>query len=230
MLRTIIFDFDGIIVDSEPAIVQVYQRMAANEGWVLSEEEYYRDYLALDDRAAVSHLYRTHERQLSPQRRDQLIRWKAETYMETIRDGLPSLPGATEFVRQCSSLFPLAIASGSLRDEVEYLLGRLGLRRYFAVLSTAEDSEDSKPHPGVYLNALAGLNRLECFLDRPVKPSECLAIEDAPAGVDAAHAAGIRCIALAHSRPLGEIGHADWVFREFAGIRLDEIARSFKAY
>jgi beta-phosphoglucomutase len=224
-----IFDFDGILVDSEPAIVEVYQRMAANQGWVLNEDEYYRDYLALDDRAAVTHLYRSHGQDLTPERRDELIRWKTETYMEAIRNGLPPLPGATEFVRQCSDPFPLAIASGSLRGEVEYLLQKLGLRDAFSVLSTAEDSERCKPHPGVYLNALAGLNKLERFRERPLNSYECLAIEDAPAGVDAAHAAGIRCAALAHSRPLNELSHADWVFREFAEIQLDKLLRSFEA-
>jgi beta-phosphoglucomutase len=221
-----IFDFDGILVDSEPAIVEVYQQMAAREGWVLTEEEYYRDYLALDDRATVSQLYRSHKRDLSLDQRDELVRWKRETYLEAIRGGLPALPGATEFVKRCSSLFPLAIASGSLRDEVEYLLGKLALRDRFAVLSTAEDVEHSKPHPEIYLNALAGLRKLEQLRSPRLEPSQCLAVEDAPAGVDAAHAAGIRCLALAHSRPLEELGHADWVFREFAEIQLDEILKS----
>jgi HAD superfamily hydrolase (TIGR01509 family) len=221
-----IFDFDGILVDSEPAIVEVYQQMAAREGWVLTEEEYYRDYLALDDRATVSQLYRRHKRDLSLDQRDELVRWKRETYLEAIRGGLPALPGATEFVKRCSSLFPLAIASGSLPDEVEYLLGKLALRDRFAVLSTAEDVEHSKPHPEIYLNALAGLRKLEQLRNPRLEPSQCLAVEDAPAGVDAAHAAGIRCLALAHSRPLEELGHADWVFREFAEIKLDEILKS----
>jgi beta-phosphoglucomutase len=221
-----IFDFDGILVDSEPAIVEVYQQMAAREGWVLTEEEYYRDYLALDDRATVSQLYRSHKRDLSLDQRDELVRWKRETYLEAIRGGLPALPGATEFAKHCSSLFPLAIASGSLRDEVEYLLGKLALRDRFAVLSTAEDVEHSKPHPEIYLNALAGLRKLEQLRNPRLEPSQCLAVEDAPAGVDAAHAAGIRCLALAHSRPLEELGHADWVFREFAEIKLDEILKS----
>jgi beta-phosphoglucomutase len=222
-----IFDFDGILVDSEPAIVEVYQQLAAREGWILTEEEYYRDYLALDDRATVSQLYRSHQRGLSLDRRDELIRWKRETYLEAIRDGLPALPGATEFVRHCSSLFPLAIASGSLGEEVQYLLGKLALRDRFAVISTAEGADHSKPHPEVYLNALAGLQKMEIFRETPLKASECLAVEDAPAGVDAAHAAGMRCLALAHSRPLGELGHADWVFHEFAEIHLDRIVRDF---
>jgi beta-phosphoglucomutase len=227
LLRAMIFDFDGILVDSEPAIIKVYQQLAGREGWQLTEEEYYRDYLALDDRATVAQLYHRHKRELSVDLRDELIRWKRETYLEAIRDGLPALPGAMEFVRRCASLCPLAIASGSLRDEVEYLLCKLELRDRFAVISTAEASEHSKPHPELYLNALAGLRRLECLRNTGLETSECLAFEDAPAGIEAAHAARIRCAALAHSRPLGELGQADWVFREFAEIQLEEILRGF---
>lgn len=228
MLRAIIFDFDGIIVDSEPAIVRVYQRMAALEGWALSEEEYYRDYLALDDRAAMTLLYQSHFRELSLERRNELVRWKSEAYLEAIRGGLPPLPGAAEFVRQCSSQFPLAIASGSMRAEIDYLLQKLGLRNQFAVISAADDSEYCKPHPAVYLNALAGLQKLESFRERPLHSSECLGVEDAPAGVHAAHAASMRCLALTHSRPVEELSHADWVFREFAEIQFEEILKHFR--
>jgi beta-phosphoglucomutase len=222
-VQAIIFDFDGVIVDSEPAIIAVYQRMAAQEDWSLSEEDYYRHYLALDDREAVEQLYRSHGRELSLARRDELVRWKAATYLEAIRPGLPALPGAIEFVQQCSARFPLAIASGSLRQEVEYLLGKLGLRNDFSVISTAEDSIRSKPHPSVYLNALSGLQCSSAFQGRLLDTRSCLAIEDAPAGIDAAHAAGLRCAALIHSRPREELNHADWVFQEFAEIRLAEI-------
>lgn len=222
-----IFDFDGVIVDSEPAIIKVYQQMAANEGWHLSEEEYYSDYLALDDRAAVTQLYQTHGRELTLTGRDALIHWKTDAYFEAIRGGLPPLPGAVEFVRECASRYPLAIASGSLRGEVEHLLGQLGLRGEFAVLSTAEESERSKPHPSVYLNALAGLRELTGFSEKKLEASECLAVEDAPAGIDAAHAAGLRCVALAHSRPMKEIEHADWAFREFAEIGWNQILKSY---
>jgi beta-phosphoglucomutase len=227
LLRAIVFDFDGVIVDSEPAILGLYQQMAAMEGWNLSKEEYYRNYLALDDRAVITQLYRSRRRELSAERRDELVRWKSEAYVETVCDHLSPLPGALDFVRRCSNLFPLAIASGSLRNEVEYLLGKLGLRQLFAVLSTAEDSERSKPDPGVYLWALAGLQRLESFRDHPLEAADCLAIEDAPAGVDAAHAAGIRCVGLAHSQPPEELSHAEWVFRGFPELELDEIRANF---
>jgi beta-phosphoglucomutase len=227
VLRAIIFDFDGVIVDSEPLIMKLTQQMAAREGWTITAEEYYRDYLALDDRGIVERLFQSHGQPVNVARRDELVRWKAQAYQEAIGDGLPAMPGAVEFVRQCARRYPLAIASGSLREEVEPLLKKLGLREEFGVLATADDCERSKPDPAIYRIALERLGKLDAFKERGLKAGECLAIEDAPLGVKAAHAAGMKCMALAHSRPIEELRHADWVFRNFAEASLPEIAKAY---
>lgn len=229
MLRALIFDFDGVLVDSEPLIFKLTQEMAAMEDWKVTEEEYYRDYLALDDRGIVEHLYRSHGRAMNAARRDELVAWKARKYAEIIRDGLPPIAGAVEFVRKAATKFPLAIASGSLRSEIEHLLEKLKLRSAFQVLVTADDCEKSKPAPEVYLKALAGLGRLTAFVTAPLRASECLAIEDAPFGVVAAHAAGIKCLALAHSRPARELRHADWVIEDFSQANLNNYAQAFES-
>ncbi|HUY12145.1 MAG TPA: HAD family phosphatase [Terriglobia bacterium] len=225
LLRAIIFDFDGIIVDSEPLIMRLTQQMAAQQGWLLTEEEYYRDYLALDDRGIIEHLYRTHELECDPRRRDELVEWKARTYMEAIGDGLPPMPGAVEFVRMAAERYPLAIASGSMRHEIEYLLGKLGLRDAFHVIASAEDTERSKPNPQIYICAIERLRQLPAFSGSPLHAGDCVAIEDAPAGVRAAHAAGMKCIAITHSRPSGDLLHADVLFQGFPEIDLDSLAR-----
>ena len=191
MLRALILDFDGTIVDSEPLIMKLTQEMAAQEGWTVSEEEYYRDYLALDDRGIVEHLFSAHGRAIDHARVQELVNWKSRVYAKIIEDGLPTLPGAVDFVRQAAGTFPLAIASGSARSEIEYLLEKLGLRDLFRTITSADDCARSKPDPEVYLKALAGLQALPEFKDKPLRPSECVAIEDAPGGIDAAHAAGI---------------------------------------
>jgi beta-phosphoglucomutase len=227
LLRAIIFDFDGIIVDSEPLILKLTQQMAAQEGWTVSDEEYYRDYLALDDRGIIEHLYASHGRAVDTARRDELITWKARRYQEIIRDGLPAMPGVVEFATEVASLYPLAIASGSLRVEIEHLLGKLGLREKFAVLATADDCQRSKPDPEVYLTAFSRLRALPNFHDVPLQSAECLAIEDAPLGVVAAQAAGFKCLALTHSRPAGELQHADWIAPEFADVRMGDIYAGF---
>jgi HAD superfamily hydrolase (TIGR01509 family) len=227
LLRAIIFDFDGILVDSEPLIMKLIQEMAAREGWPLCDEEYYRDYLALDDRGIIEHLWRSHGRSISPARRDELLAWKAHAYEKIIHDGLPPVPGAVEFVLSAAQRFPLAIASGSLQAEIEHLLHKLGLREKFAVLATAEDCERSKPDPELYLKALSRLRELPQLHEPRLEASECLAIEDAPFGVVAAQAAGMKCLALAHSRPQSELQHADWVARQFADVDFERIRAAF---
>lgn len=227
MLRAIIFDFDGVIVDSEPLIMDLTIQMAAREGWTLTADDYYRDYLALDDRGIVEHLYRTHGLPVDGGRRDEMVRWKATEYMRAVHDGLPALPGALEFVRRASERYPLGIASGSSRDEVEFLLGTLGLRGAFPVLSTADDCERSKPDPCAYLTALAKLNRLDGFAAQPLLARQCLAIEDAPAGIDAAHTAGMKCMAVAHSRPASELRRAEWVYGQLADADFSGIVEAF---
>lgn len=228
LLRTLIFDFDGVVVDSEPVIMKLTQQMAAKEGWHVSNEEYYKDYLALDDRGIVEHLYSSHGRPLDRTRRDELVNWKAKAYEKIIENGLPAIPGAIEFVHQAAATFPLAIASGSARSEILHLLKRLDLSNAFRILATADDCERSKPDPEVYLKALAGLRNLPEFQIRPLLPSECLAIEDAPGGVEAAHAAGIKCLALAHSRSVGNLKLAEWVFGNFSEVDLKSIAEDFR--
>jgi beta-phosphoglucomutase-like phosphatase (HAD superfamily) len=230
VLRAIIFDFDGVLVDSEPLILRLTQEMAAHEGWRISEEEYYREYLALDDRGIVERLYHSHGRPVDDTRRDELVNWKARAYWDLIRDGLPPLPGAVEFVRRLADEYPLAIASGSLRVEIEHLLEKMGLREAFPVLVTADEVERSKPEPEVFLKALAGLRQLPSFQRDgapPLRPTECLVIEDAPAGVRAAHAAGIKCLAVAHSRPSDQLQHADWVYGNFGDVDLEAIVDAF---
>jgi phosphoglycolate phosphatase/beta-phosphoglucomutase len=145
-----------------------------------------------------------------------------------IRDGLPAMPGAVEFVHRVADRYPLAIASGSLRSEIEHLLEKLSLRERFAVLATADDCRRSKPDPDVYLNAVTRLQQMSTFRNQPLQAAECLAIEDAPLGVVAAHAAGIKCLALTHSQPPEELQHADWVVREFAEVDLGRIQREFR--
>ena len=227
MLRAIIFDFDGVLVDSEPIIMRLTQQVAAREGWTLSEADYYRELIHLDDRAMVEHLGQLHGRTIDAAHRNELVEWKTRAYQEIVKDGLPPPPGAVEFVDKAAARFPLAIASGSLRPEIEYLLEKAGLRDRFAVLATASECERSKPDPQSYLLALGTLGRLPRFARQPLGAAECLALEDTAGGIDAAHAAGMKCLALTHSCPAAKLAHADWVCSGFAEINFAEIEAAF---
>jgi len=227
VLRAIIFDFDGVLVDSEPIIMRLTQQVAAREGWTLSEADYYRELIHLDDRAMVERLGQLHGRAIDLARRHELVEWKTRAYQEIIKDGLPPMPGAVEFIDKTAARFPLAIASGSLRPEIEYLLEKAGLRDKFSVMVTASECERSKPDPQSYLMALEALGRLARFARQPLGAAECLALEDTAGGVDAAQAAGMKCLALTSSCPTAELAHADWVCGGFAEIDLAEVEAAF---
>lgn len=228
MLRAVIFDFDGIIVDSEPLILKITQEMAAREGWTVSEEEYYRDYLALDDRGIVELLYSRHGRPVDAAQRDEIVRWKMVRYADMIRDGLPPIDGVVGFIAELARCYALAIASGSLRSEIEHLLIKTSLSERFGVVVTADDCRHGKPDPEVYLLALSRLQKLPVFRGQPLRAEECLAVEDAPLGVVAAHAAGLKCLAITHSRPASELQHADLVAPDYAHLNLDDVRALFK--
>jgi HAD superfamily hydrolase (TIGR01509 family) len=227
MLRAIIFDFDGVLVNSEPLKLKLIQQIAAKEGWSVTEAEYYRDYLPLDDPGVVEYLYRSHARFIDGARRDALVDWKRRAYAQATDSGLPPFPGALQFVRRAAAHYALAIASGSLRSEIEHLLSKLELRGAFAALTGADDCERIKPDPEVFLKTLARLQQHPVFQQKPLSAAECLAIEDAPHGVVAAQKAGIRCLALSHSLPPERLQQADWVCRGFADVDLAVIEAAF---
>jgi len=227
LLRALIFDFDGIIVDSEPLIFKLTQELVARDGWTVDEDEYYNTYVALDDRTMMERILAKHGYPNDPVRRDEMVAWKCQRYADIIRDGLPPTPGAVEFVTAMAKDYTLAIASGSLQVEISHLLSKLGLRKKFAVLAASDDCQRCKPDPEVYLLALSRLRALPQFQQQPLEPAECLAIEDAPFGVTAAKAAGFKCLALTHSRPAVALQHADWVTSGFPDVDMHRITAAF---
>jgi len=227
-LRGVIFDLDGVLAISEPLLAEAAIALFAEKGHPMTADDF-KPFIGMgEDRylgGAAEH--RGIELDLE---RDKARLY--EIYEEVIRGRLKPLPGAVEFVGKLAAQYPLAIASGSFRVEIEHLLGKIGLREAFQVLVTADDVEHSKPEPDAFLKALNRLRQLpELGADAgqaALDPANCLVIEDAPAGVRAAHAAGMKCLALAHTRPLVELRHADWARRDFGEVDLEEIARAFQ--
>ena len=227
MLDAIIFDFDGIIVDTEPTIYQVFREMAEREGWLLSEQEYFGRYLAMHDRALIRDLFASNRRELPPGRLAALMEWKTRRYMARVKDGLPPLAGAVEFIEKVSAQYPLAIATGSIRPEVEHLLTKLDLRGKFPVLVSADEFGPSKPDPECFLMALDRLRKLPHVNRDGLKAANCLVIEDSPAGVDGAHRAGMKCLGLAHSCPLEHLREADWSAQGYKEMDWEAIVAGF---
>jgi HAD superfamily hydrolase (TIGR01509 family) len=200
MLRAVIFDFNGIIVDDEPIHFELFQRVLGEEGIGLTEQDYYARYLGFDDRGAFMAAYADHGRSLDEDKLAQLIARKAAYYRELIRSKLRLFPGVKDLVPALAGQVPLALASGALRHEIDTILSDIGLREYFSAVVSAEDVAAGKPDPEIFLKALAQLN-LRSGNGRPIHPAECVVIEDSKEGVRGARRAGMKCLAVTNSHP-----------------------------
>ena len=188
MIRTILFDLDGTLVDTEPLHYVAFTDTFRVEGIELSRAEYFSRLIGYNDHDCFEVVLKENGRDASEARIDGLIARKAERYLEMIRNRDVMYPGAPEFVRECAARFPLMIVTGTLRAEAELILRRAGLRDLFVDIVAAEDVERGKPDPEGFVMALGRLGFLLRQRDA-IEPAQALVIEDTMAGITAAHRA-----------------------------------------
>ena len=224
--RAVLFDFDGVLVNSEPLHFYAFSEVLKSEHVELTEAESYRDLIGFDDRGAFRHVFQKRNRPLEPRVLLSLMARKSQVMMDLIRRRqFHALPGVEEFVRTLWRRGPLAICSGGLREEIETMLEGIALRDCFSAIVAAEDVEVGKPDPSGYVLA-ARLLSDKLKLPRPLKPADCLVIEDAPTVIRSVKAAGFPTLAVASSYPEIKLTDADWVVRS---LRPDEVARELPA-
>lgn len=206
-----IFDFNGVIVDDEHLHFQSFAETLARRGLRLTRDEYVRDYLGLDDRDFFSEAIQDKEGRVpGPAALSGLVEEKAGVYAGKMGGEVPFFPGVKPLVRALADEFPLGLYSGARQGEIETLLRREGLAGCFSAVVSADDVNRGKPDPEGYLLAWRRIrDRAPGCAD--LTPAQCLVIEDAPAGVAAAQAAGMACLALTHTRPRQELTAADHV-------------------
>ena len=222
MLRAVIFDFNGIIVDDEPIHFELLRRVFNEEGITLSEEEYYARYLGFDDRGAFTSAYREHRQPLKQPKLDELIERKAAYYREAIRTKMRVFPGVESLIPVLARKLPLAIASGALRNEIEIILSSIGLFNAFRAIVSAEDVSRGKPEPEIFVKALARLNT-SLNGESAIGPSECLVIEDSKEGIRGARQAGMKCLAVTNSHPPELLAEADSIIDTLEAVSLPQL-------
>jgi len=201
-LEAIVFDFDGVIADSERLHLLAYQQVLATLGLELTEAAYQADYLGYDD-ARVFRMYARNKGQTwDAETVERLMHAKAERYEGLWARGEMLFPGSAAFIRRAALAVPLAIASGALTREVEEILEQADLRALFAVVVGADQTRCTKPAPDPYLEAFG---RLEEHLGRRLDPQRTVAIEDSRWGLESAGAAGLRRVAVANTFPSAEL-------------------------
>jgi len=220
MLKAIIFDCDGVIADTEPIHMAAFGRVLAQEGITLTKEDYFAHYLAFDDRGCFNRAFEERGDELSQEQLNDLIRRKAGYVEHAMQTDLTLLPGVFEFIQQAAERYPLAIASGALRAEIEMVVNHGGLHDCFRAIVSAEDVARSKPYPDPFIKALDLLN---VSTADQINPAECLVIEDSVHGVRAAQQAAMRCLAVTNSYPREKLAEAQLVVDSLVGLPFKDI-------
>lgn len=216
-IHAIIFDCDGVVVDSNRLHVETWRETAAAHGYPMADPEHIGK-CGLRTIAVIRDLLRW------PVDEEEAVRLgeeKESRYRECIRaGGIEPIAGVRETLEKAAALgLPCALGSSAPRENARLCLESLGLVPFFKAVVTGEDVERGKPHPDIFLAAARKLG---------VPPEECLVIEDAPAGVEAAHRAGMRAIALLTSHTPEELAAADALARDFRDPAFGEALERFR--
>lgn len=202
----IIFDMDGVIVDSEPlherAFREIFQEMGYGETHGIDFPAYY----GRSDRALWLDFIEKHQ---PVQSLEELADWKQRRFLDMIRADEPIFEDLPQLVHRLSLKYKLGLASGSYHPVIDVILSLKDLRRYFSAVVSVQDVPRGKPAPDVFLRAAELLN---------VSPERCCVIEDAAAGVEAARAAGMTVIGITNSLPKEKLARAHHVVSTYAEI------------
>lgn len=228
-LKAVLFDFNGVIINDEPLHQKLIEQLLIEENLRPKPEEFRAVCLGRSDRACITELLARRGRVVSDEYLEGLIARKSQAYVEQIAaiEKLPSYPGLTDLIFQIRAAhLPMAVVSGAVRSEIELVLQRLELAPYFPVIVAGDEITHSKPNPEGYLKAVEGLNQHDPNLN--LKPEECLAIEDTPAGIQAVKAAGMQVVGVANSYPFHMMQRqSNWAVDYLSDLELDRVQQVF---
>ena len=197
MLRAVVFDWDGVVVDSSAHHERSWEILAAKRGLPLPPDHFKRGFGKKNNVIIPDLGWAT-----DPAEVDALAREKEEIYRSLVREkGIEPLPGVRELLAALQTAeIPCAIGSSTERANLDCLLDLMDLRKFFRVIVSGEEVVHGKPDPSIFLLAAERLG---------VAPAECVVIEDALVGIEAAKRAGMPVLAVATTEPLEALGSAD---------------------
>ncbi len=206
-LAGVIFDFDGVLADSEPLHLRAYQDVLAERGMTLGAADYYDRYLGFDDDGVFRTVWRDQGLTLDEETLVELIQVKGERFEALAGQGEALFPGAADCIRRVAAEAPIAIASGALAPEIETVLAAADLRRHFRAVVASGDTPRSKPAPDPYLRAIE-LLRPHVAAAGLDPDGRVVAVEDSMWGIESALAAGLRCVGVAQTYAASRLGAA----------------------
>jgi HAD superfamily hydrolase (TIGR01509 family) len=223
MLSAVIFDFDGVITDSEILHFRAFNEVLAPLGLELMKKEYYVNYLGLSDVDCYRTLIGEGRLSIDESRVDELVRKKTLIFEELARTEGKIIEGVRDFLDLLGNHgIPMAICSGALRAEIELILEEADLRGRFEAIVSAEEVSRGKPDPEGFLLALARLNDHWAY---PITAGRCVVVEDSHWGLKAAKAAGMRTIAVTNTYDADQLKQADKVVDRLSDLTVEDLNR-----
>ncbi len=219
-LHAVIFDFDGVIANSEPLHLRAFQAALGEEGVYFGPEEYYGRYLGYDDVGLFQRLAADRGFEWSERHVTALVARKGVKLQELLLAGSVLFPGAADFIRRTAAVVPVAIASGALKHEIVEVVTAAGVGTLFSTIVASGDTPESKPSPEPYKLAF---NQLRERTGLNLDPRRTVAIEDSRWGLASAQGAGLRCVGVTSSYPAHELPGAELTVAGLADLQLEAL-------
>jgi len=219
----LIFDFDGVVVDSEPIHLKAFQEVLARNGVEMTRGDYYEKYLGFDDHDCFLVGGRDHGVSFSERRIAEMTAAKTRLVQRAFGESVEALDGAVELIASADAAgVPVGVCSGALREEIELASKTLGAIGHFTAIVPAEDVHRGKPDPEGYRLAL---KRLADAAGKTLLPEKTIAVEDSPAGIAAAKEARMTVLAVTNSYPADQLRQADRIVESLANVILPDLEK-----
>jgi beta-phosphoglucomutase len=223
VLKAVIFDFDGVIADSEPCHLAAFNHILSEFGIEITTEQYYTSYLGFTDYELLEDVGRHYKTDYNGRSIETLAEQKAEVFQKLVKQTDHLIDNVKEFINKLmKNGVRLAINSGAIRADIEIMLQGSGLENSFEVIVSADDIAKGKPDPQGYLLALKLLNEKSAGL---LTAGQCIAIEDSRWGITSAKKAGMQVIAVTNSYTAGELTGADLVVDSLTQLDIGDLQK-----
>ena len=221
MLRAVIFDFDGVITDSEILHLRAFNQSLAQYGIEITKNDYYTMYLGFNDTDCYKLLIEKGLLKMDEQQINTLMIQKKKIFEQLAKAEGKMIEGVRDFLNMLEqNNIPMAICSGSLLTEVEMVLEDARLRHLFEVVVSGEQVKKGKPDPEGFLLSLQRLNENR---ENPITANQCIVIEDSHWGLEAAKAAGMHTIAVTNSYDAEQLSLAEKIVTRLNELSMDDL-------
>ena len=221
MLRAVIFDFDGVITDSEILHLRAFNQILARYNIEITEEVYYKEYLGFTDRDCFESVASQNRLGLDSEQIENLIKQKNRIFEKLAQTEATIFEGVPEFLQMLKdNKIRRAICSGALLVDIAPILEKSRLGHFFKVIVSAEQIEKGKPDPEGFLLALEKLNEGS---QNSIAANECVVIEDSHWGLEAAKAAGMHTVAITNTYGAEQLGMAEKIVERFSELTINDL-------